>query len=482
MSMKFSDTISNQSIAGHFVGDVPEMLRAQADPETEVRESPSIRAREPACARQRSGISRPCAPDRPARCNRPCPCRSSCRRSRCRRPCSRPGPCTRSCPRTRAWRSWRNRPCPCRSSCRRSRRRRLLQPPLPLHALWPLQTWLSPPASSPANATLAISAPASRPPVTPSITFPKSRRFMDMSNFPSSVVNNPLSIPNGQSGDRSVGRNTTPPPQILDARFCAAIGPVDCALRMFYACAPAAAGRELRAGTGPGGRRRAGPGARARTAPALLRGARRLRAVAHGAAGRSASPGWLLRRGHRARHRAWRHRHASRCPLAPRRSRRHRIGAQGTVSLDLRASTRPGRSTPATSAKPTDTSSIGLSARTNEAGAEQLAALPHRPRLSRGHRGHPRHTAGSCISRPASRGSATAACSRPRPSIAGPRSPPTSRRACRSRSVTPPMRCASTTMCSSPPVIPRRTRRDRIARLPGRSRSTCRNFASSMAA
>src|SRR5262245_22573467 len=62
----------------------------------------------------------------------------------------------------------------------------LLQPPFPLHALWPLHTWLSPPASSPAMATLAISAPARRPPVTPSITLPKSRRFIAMS-LPSRV-------------------------------------------------------------------------------------------------------------------------------------------------------------------------------------------------------------------------------------------------------------------------------------------------------
>ena len=62
-----------------------------------------------------------------------------------------------------------------------------LQPPLPLHALWPLQTWFSPPPSSPAIATFAICAPATRPPATPSITFPKSRRFIAMS-FPSLVM------------------------------------------------------------------------------------------------------------------------------------------------------------------------------------------------------------------------------------------------------------------------------------------------------
>src|SRR5262245_60050206 len=81
----------------------------------------------------------------------------------------------------------------------------LLQPPSPLHALLPLRTWLSPPPSAPAYPTFASPAPASRPPVTPNITLPKSRRFIDIS-IPSLVMSKPLSYAIGQSGDRAVGR------------------------------------------------------------------------------------------------------------------------------------------------------------------------------------------------------------------------------------------------------------------------------------
>src|SRR5687767_10293836 len=127
-----------------FRRDVPEMLRAQADPQAEVREAPSIRP---------GG-----RPARDSRRHQPAWCDMS---TGTLQP---PLPLQEFLP--------AHPPSP------------PLQPPLPLHELWPLQTWFSPPASSPAYATFASSAPARRPPVTPNITLPKSRRFIAMS-FPS---------------------------------------------------------------------------------------------------------------------------------------------------------------------------------------------------------------------------------------------------------------------------------------------------------
>src|SRR5882672_11166141 len=59
----------------------------------------------------------------------------------------------------------------------------VLQPPLPLQEFMPLQACFSPAASSPANAADWSCVPARTPPATPSSTLLKSRRFRDMS-FP----------------------------------------------------------------------------------------------------------------------------------------------------------------------------------------------------------------------------------------------------------------------------------------------------------
>ena len=108
--------------------------------------------------------------------SRPCPCRSSCPRSRCRRSCSRPGPCTRSCPCSRAWpRPTAQPPLPLHAFLP-------AQPcvglaaPLPLHALWPLQMCLSPSRRPSSLRRRTPCGPPAMPATTAPITLVNSLR------------------------------------------------------------------------------------------------------------------------------------------------------------------------------------------------------------------------------------------------------------------------------------------------------------------
>src|SRR5688572_10133909 len=166
-----------------FRRDMPEMLRAQPDPQSEVRESPSIRPggrpahvsrrHQPPWCDMSTGTLQP-----------PLPLQEFLPAHPASPPLQPPWPLHAFWPAHSCLAFVAQPPLPLQEFLPAQPLSPPLQPPLPLHALWPLQTWFSPPASSPAYATFASSAPARRPPVTPNITLPKSRRFIAMS-FPS---------------------------------------------------------------------------------------------------------------------------------------------------------------------------------------------------------------------------------------------------------------------------------------------------------
>ena len=123
--------------------------------------------------------------------------------------CSRPGPCTRSRPCSRAWRRWRSRPCPCTSSCPAQPASPALQPPWPLHSLWPLQTCFLAPLSDFSSLACTFE-PATRPAVTAPMTFVNSLRFMRHSLH-------------GQCPKRPDGPETTPPRGRVSAWLCSGL-------------------------------------------------------------------------------------------------------------------------------------------------------------------------------------------------------------------------------------------------------------------